>query len=171
MSSGAVKSGAVDDVDRDILGALQRDGRQSYSDLAAAVGLSANAVADRVRRLLASKAILAIEARLDPELLDQRLFAFVDVKLRSDVPAERFEREIAAMPQVLSAVLTTGSSDYTLRVGCADQADLVSVVEALRARAGAAETYSRLILRERVFQRTPQTKRLGPRGRFDSGAG
>src|SRR5690242_18695769 len=119
MGKNAVKSGAVDDIDRDILGVLQADGRISYSDLAAKVGLSANAVADRVRRLLSIKAIEAIEARLDPELLDQRLFAYVDVKLRADVPAERFEREIALFPQVLSATLTTGSSDYTLRLGCA----------------------------------------------------
>lgn len=170
MSKAAVKTGAIDEIDRDILTSLQTDGRVSYSDLAAQVGLSANAVADRVRRLLGLKAIVAIEARLNPELLGQRLFAFVDVKLRSDVPAEQFEREIALLPQVLSATLTTGSSDYTLRIGCADQADLVSVVEALRTQAGAAETYSRVILRERVFQRTAQTRSAAP-GRFGPRAG
>lgn len=169
MAKMAAKSGVVDEIDRDILTALQADGRLSYSELAEQVGLSANAVADRVRRLLSLKAIVAIEARLDPELLDQRLFAFVDVKLRSDVPAEQFEREIALFPQVLSATLTTGSSDYTLRLGCADQADLVAVVEGLRARAGAAETYSRLILRERAFVRTPRTR--APSGQVRSSGG
>jgi len=159
MSRITAKTGVLDELDRDILGELQRDGRQSYSELAARVGLSANAVADRVRRLLSTNAIIAIEARIDPELLDQRLFAFIDVKLRPDTAAERFEREIAAMPQILSAALTTGSFDYTLRAGCADQSDLVAVVEALRARAGVAETYSRLILRERVFLRTPPPRR------------
>ncbi|MBV9269933.1 MAG: Lrp/AsnC family transcriptional regulator [Candidatus Eremiobacteraeota bacterium] len=160
------KIGAIDDIDRDILGALQRDGRQSFSDLAAGVGLSANAVADRVRRLLQSKAIVAIEARIDPELLDQRFFAFIDVKLRPDTSAERFEREITLIPQILSATLTTGSFDYTLRAGCSDQSDLVAVVERLRARAGVAETYSRLILREQIFRRSPSPKQSRSRGRF-----
>ena len=42
---------AMDDIDREILGELTRNGRISFRDLGAAVGLSANAAADRVRRL------------------------------------------------------------------------------------------------------------------------
>ena len=50
--------------------------------------------------------------------------------------------------QVQSAALMTGSFDFAVRVACRDQDDLVIVTEYLRNKAGAQETYSRVILRE-----------------------
>lgn len=55
----------VDDVDRRLLGALQRDGRLSYSALADSVGLSVGATRTRVLRLLES-AVLHIGVRPRP---------------------------------------------------------------------------------------------------------
>ena len=52
------------------------------------------------------------------------------------------------MPQVLTATLLTGSFDYALRVACSDRADLAELTETIRNKAGAQETYSRIILRE-----------------------
>jgi|GEM_PF-264376 len=164
MSSFAEKNTGLDDIDRDILSELQRDGRQTFSDLALRVGLSANAAAERVRRLLQCGAILAIEARIAPEVHGHHLMALVDVKLRLDTPAEHLEREIAQMPQILAATLTTGSFDYTLRVGCTNQDELVSVIERLRSRAGVADTNTRLILHERIFRR-PVNRRQARRAR------
>ena len=42
---------ALDPIDSEILRLLREDGRMSWRDLGAAVGLSANAASDRVRRL------------------------------------------------------------------------------------------------------------------------
>ena len=53
-----------------------------------------------------------------------------------------------------SATLVTGSFDYSLRVACSDRADLAAVTETIRERAGAQETYSRIILREVRFGRS-----------------
>jgi Lrp/AsnC family leucine-responsive transcriptional regulator len=135
-------------IDREILGILQIDGRRSYTDIGAAVHLSANAVADRVRRLTQSGVIRAIQAVVDPAALGLTIEAQIDVKLRPDVSADAFERSIRDVPQVLSAALLTGSFDYALRIACADRADLALVTEALRSKAGAQETYSRIIIRE-----------------------
>ncbi|HET6896322.1 MAG TPA: Lrp/AsnC family transcriptional regulator [Candidatus Baltobacteraceae bacterium] len=156
MAPPAEKFAAVDDVDREILDVLQRDARVSFSDLAARVAMSPNAVAERVRRLQSTGAIVAYEARVAPENFGRRLFAFLDVKLRADTAAADFERHIESVRQVTAAYLTTGTFDYTLDVACRNESDLVELVEHLRARAGVAETYSRLILRERTFVRSPK---------------
>lgn len=156
MSSGTDKFAAIDEIDRAILEVLQRDARVSFSDLAGRVALSPNAVAERVRRLQSTGAIVSYEARLSPEVFGRRLFAFLDVKLRADTAAADFERHLETVRQVTAAFLTTGTFDYTIEVACRDQADLVELVEYLRARAGVAETYSRLILREREFVRSPK---------------
>jgi Lrp/AsnC family leucine-responsive transcriptional regulator len=142
---------AVDAIDREILGALERDGRASYMELARVVHLSPNATADRVRRLRSLGVIEAFLAKLSSEALGLGLAAFIDVKLRSERAAEDFERALADVPGVVECTLTTGSFDFTLRVACRDREDLVRIAEHLRTQAGAAETYTRIVLRERRF--------------------
>lgn len=151
MTSPGAKNAAIDAIDRDILAELLRDGRISFTDLAARINLSANAVAERVRRLERTGVIRGYAARVDPAALGLSLEAYVDVKLRADTPADRFEAAVERIPGVVQLVLTTGGSDYTLRVACSGQSDLVRLIEALRAAVPIAETYSRLVLRERAF--------------------
>ena len=55
----------MDKIDREIIGYLRDDARISFKDLGERVSLSANTVADRVRRLVSDGAILGFEARLD----------------------------------------------------------------------------------------------------------
>jgi len=137
----------MDDIDRAILAALRNDARLSYRDLGDAVGLSANAAAERVRRLVASRTIRRFRADVDPLAGGSRLAAFVDLRLGNGTPADRFEGMLRDLPGVVSAALTTGHFDYTLRVAVADEPALVALIERLRAN-GAAETHSRIILRE-----------------------
>jgi Lrp/AsnC family leucine-responsive transcriptional regulator len=137
----------MDHIDRAILKALRRDGRISFRDLGEVVGLSANAVAERVRRLVASRTIRRFRAEIDPDAGGTRLAAFVDLRLAPGTAADAFEAGLREMDGVVAAALTTGNFDYTLRVAVADQAALVTMVERLRS-GGAAETQSRIILRE-----------------------
>ena len=132
----------------EILGILQLDGRRSYTDIGAAVHLSANAVADRVRKMTKAGIIRSVQAVVDPAALGVTIEAQIDVKLRPTTSADAFEKAIRQLPQVLTATLLTGSFDYALRVACTDRSDLAAVTEFIRNKAGAQETYSRIILRE-----------------------
>jgi Lrp/AsnC family transcriptional regulator, leucine-responsive regulatory protein len=156
MGMSTEKTATLDQLDCDILNQLSRDGRVSFTDLATRVNLSPNAVAERVRRLERSGVIRGYSAEFDRQALGVGLEAYIDVKLRADTPADRFEAAAEQIPGIVQLILTTGSSDYTLRVACSDQADLVRLVETLRAAVPIAETYSRLILRERNLPLTPQ---------------
>ncbi|MDQ6943916.1 MAG: Lrp/AsnC family transcriptional regulator [Candidatus Eremiobacteraeota bacterium] len=140
----------MDEIDRAILRRLKEDARVSFRDLGEAVGLSANAVAERVRRLVSAGTIRGFRAEIDPRAGGARLAAFVDLRLANGTPADAFEAALRAMPGVVSASLTTGNFDYTLRVAVADEPALVALIEALRGR-GASETHSRIILRETML--------------------
>ena len=137
----------MDAIDRDIVKALRHDARLSFRDLGETVGLSANAAAERVRRLVSAGTIRRFRAEIDPRAHGLRLAAFVDLRLAGGVAADAFESALESLTGVLWAALTTGSFDYTLRVAVADETALVALIEGLRAR-GASETYSRIILRE-----------------------
>ncbi len=137
----------MDKIDLRILSMLQRDGRVSYRELGEAVNLSANAAAERVRRMLDDGVISSICANIRQAKLGRPLEVQIDVKLRHGVSAMAFERALQGVPQIQSAMLMTGSFDYAVRVACRDQDDLITVTEYLRDEGGAQETYSRVILK------------------------
>jgi Lrp/AsnC family transcriptional regulator, leucine-responsive regulatory protein len=151
MAKNAGDYEALDAIDREILKSLERDGRATIVDVARAVNLSQNATADRLRRLTQTGTITGFTAQISTDAIGLRLQAFIDVKLRSERTADDFERELENVPGLLGCTLTTGSFDYVLRVACRDQNDLVRIAEYLRTSGGAAETYSRIILRERRY--------------------
>ena len=138
----------MDRTDHAILNRLAHDGRASFRDLAEEVHLSPNAVAERFRRLLADGTISHIRATLNPAAFGRTVEAVIEVKLQAETPAAEFETSLRHLPQVVSAMLMTGSFDYAVRVACIDRDDLVGVAEALRQKAGVRETYTRLLLRE-----------------------
>jgi Lrp/AsnC family leucine-responsive transcriptional regulator len=121
----------MDRIDREILGLVAHDGRLSFREIGAAVHLSANAVAERFRRLRATGAIRHIRATLD------------------------FETALRHLPQVVSATLMTGAFDYSLRVACTDRDELMQLTETLRRTAGVRDTYTRLVLREVALAAAP----------------
>jgi Lrp/AsnC family transcriptional regulator, leucine-responsive regulatory protein len=123
-------------------------GRRSYRELGDAVQLSANAAADRVRRMTDEGIIINIRANVSAAKLGRLLVAQMDVKLRQGVSAATFERALVGVAQIQSASVMTGSFDYAVRVACRDQDDLLNVTEYLPDKGGAQETYSRLILKE-----------------------
>ncbi|HYD81563.1 MAG TPA: Lrp/AsnC family transcriptional regulator [Paucimonas sp.] len=145
----------MDRIDREIVELLRKDARLSYRELGDSVGLSANTVAERVRRLVADRVLESFEARVNPEALGLTVQALIDVKMLPGTSAEHFEATIQTIPGIVEATLLTGSYDYTLRVACHDHAHLMRLIEALREKAGVQDTYSRVILR-----RTPVRSRL-----------
>ncbi len=140
----------MDSIDRAILGRLRYDARISFRDLGDVVGLSANAVAERVRRLVSAGTIRRFRAEIDPNADGARLAALIDLRLAIGTPAGAFEVALRTMPDVVAASLTSGNFDFTLRVAVADGSALAALIEELRAH-GASETHSRIILRETVL--------------------
>ena len=70
----------MEDIDRQIVGLLARDGRMSFTDLARETGLSVSAVHQRVRRLQKRGVIKGYSAVLDHEAVGLPLTAFVSIK-------------------------------------------------------------------------------------------
>ncbi len=143
----------LDDVDREIIGLLRRNARASWRELGDAVGLSANATAERVRRLERAGVISGYTALLDPAASGRRLVALVDVRLSSPGAADRFEALIGRLDEVTDAAHVTGRSDYHLRVACADPAELDALIRLLKSEGGVAETDTRIALRTVVARR------------------
>jgi Lrp/AsnC family leucine-responsive transcriptional regulator len=137
----------MDATDSEILRLLREDGRLSWRDLGAAVGLSANAAADRVRRLRAEGVIRGFVALVDPAAGGRNLEALVGITLSPGVDSDQFAVEASRLAQVIEVLHLTGAPDYQLRVACRDTAELDTLLRTLRLRHGAADTDTTIVLR------------------------
>lgn len=114
----------LDRTDRQILQALQEDGRMPNNELAARVNLSPSPCLRRVRALEEGGVIRRYAAQLDPLKLGLGLLAYVSVKLehKGRSPASRFAAAVQSWPEVIECHSMTGDLDYLLRVQVADLA-------------------------------------------------
>lgn len=112
----------LDQIDKNILAELQRDGRLSQHDLGERVGLSPTACARRIRNLEKAKIINGYSANIDETALGFGFSVFVSVQLDHQIDDRllSFEREVNLMPEVVDCWLMTGNRDYLLRIAVID---------------------------------------------------
>ncbi len=133
-------SAELDAIDKALLRRLQHDGRASYTDLAAEVGLTGPAVRQRVQRLTES-GVLQIVGVTDPLALGLPVMALVGIRV--DRPAAEVAASIAAIDAVIYLVATAGSFDLFVEVVCSSMAELATVIDdRLRPIAGVREIES-----------------------------
>lgn len=108
----------MDEKDRQIIAALQRDGRLSNQALSERVNLSPSPCLRRLRQLEDDGIIRGYTALVDEEAFGLPVTVFVRVRLqRHDKDSVRaFEAAIMGMGAVLDCYVMTGNTDYLLRV-------------------------------------------------------
>lgn len=108
----------LDSTDIRILHCMQHDGRISNQELAERVSLSPSACLRRLRNLEDSGIVRGYRPVLDAERLGVELEALVHVSMRQDEADwhERFVEQLQGWPEVVSAYIVTGASNYVLRV-------------------------------------------------------
>jgi Lrp/AsnC family leucine-responsive transcriptional regulator len=120
----------LDRTDARILAELQTDGRLTVVELGERVGLTGTPCARRVKQLEQSGVISSYAAVLDPARLGLKVQAFVQVKLErhTDENVEHFQRELAALDQIVSCFATTGEYDFMLQIVAPDLEALSALV-------------------------------------------
>ena len=112
----------MDRIDRKILAELQKDGRQSLTELAERVGISLSPCHRRVRALEESGAILGYRAQLGAAKLGLGFSSLVFVTLREghQQAVAAFEEALPGIPAITQAQRLFGDPDYLLMVVTAD---------------------------------------------------
>lgn len=110
----------IDDIDRQIIGALQVEGRRPYSRIAAELGVSESMVRYRVGRLEQS-GLLQIVGIADPLQLGFDRMAVIALKVRSGAVHDVC-RELTAFPETSYVAAIAGVYDVLAEVICRDTA-------------------------------------------------
>lgn len=112
----------IDEMDRKILRALQRDAAQSLDEIAKEVGSSKTPVWNRIRKLREANVIGQQTVMLDAEALGFEACFFVLIRT-SEHEADWQQRFLAALrerPEVQEAHRLAGDIDYILKVRVAN---------------------------------------------------
>ena len=139
---------AIDRVDREILRILREDARIPWQALAGRVHLSANATADRVRRLTRRGVIRRFTADVDQAALGRDLEAVIDV-LANPGSGDQLEAVLRERDDITWLAHMTGRIDYRLIVHCDGTKGLDDFLRWLRDH-GARETNTTVVLRRVV---------------------
>ena len=113
---------ALDATDRTILIELQQDARRTVAELADLVSLSQSPCWRRVRQLEESGVIEGYHARLNRKRLGYGVTGFVHLQMENHTPeiAAAFEREVVALPEVVSCHNLSGQYDYLIEAIATD---------------------------------------------------
>jgi Lrp/AsnC family transcriptional regulator len=112
----------IDDADRRILRAVQRDSSRSTAELAEIVGLSQPACWRRLQRLREQGYILRETAVLSREKLgfDAQIYALVKLSTVGRANLSVTAEAIQAMPEVVECHVLMGAADFLLKILCRD---------------------------------------------------
>ena len=136
---------ALDDLSRALVELLQRDGRQSYASLAAAVGISESTVRQRVQRLM-DAGVIQVVAVTDPTQVGFARQAMIGI--RASGALEPVAEALAALPEVDYVVITAGTYDVLVEVVCESDAHLLELVSRrIRSIEGVRDTDTLLYLK------------------------
>ena len=140
----------LDATDRRILTVLQKEGRVTNAELSERINLSPSACHRRVQRLEEEGYIAGYVALLDARRMGRPTTVFVEITLQgqADDLLDRFEREVARVPDILECHLMAGSADYLLKIIAQDTEDFARIHRQYLSRLpGVAQMQSSFALR------------------------
>ncbi len=108
----------LDNIDRNILKILQKDGRITNSQLSKDIGLSPAPTLERVKKLEQTGYIASYHAVLNKEKLGLGVTTLVMVSLKqhNKETIEKFISAINKLEEVIECHHTTGTADFMLKV-------------------------------------------------------
>lgn len=145
VSQKGKTSRPLDDFDRKILSALTKDSRLSYAEIGKQVALSAPAVHERVKRLLASGTIKYMAAQLDGPSIGKPFLAFVHIISDAWNRGEQMMR-LNEMPEVEDMHSVAGDSCFILKVRTQDAASMEKFLGSVYSIPGVKNTKTYVVL-------------------------
>jgi len=144
---------SLDATDQRIVAALRDDGRASFAEIGASVGLSAPAVKRRVDRLRSTGVITGFAAVVEPAALGWTTEAYVELYCQGKTSPATIAAAVLRHPEVVDACTVSGEADALIHVVAADVKHFEEVLERIGAEKFVVRTKSVLVL-SRLLRRS-----------------
>ncbi|RZS43301.1 AsnC family transcriptional regulator [Herbihabitans rhizosphaerae] len=141
----------MDDTDRKLIAALQRDATASYATLGEVVGMSAGSAHDRVRKLRDRGVIRRTTVEVDPAAVGRGVCAYVLIE-SSRWMGDKAD-ELAALPEVQEAHVIAGPASLLVKIRVPTTEDIQACLRKLYDIPGVSGTQTVVVL-ETFFERS-----------------
>jgi Lrp/AsnC family leucine-responsive transcriptional regulator len=139
----------LDQVDLEILTALQAEGRIKRNELAERVGLSLPSVGERLRKLEERGYILGYTCLVDARKLGYDITVFVSVSIDTSKHYDDFLRHVDSNPEILECHAVTGDGSHLLKIRTANTASLEKILSSIQSWRGVHGTRTSVVLSTR----------------------
>ena len=121
----------MDEADRRLLIAVQKDASASQAELAEHAGVSASQVSRRLAKLKEEGVLRGIVGVLEPKLAGLTCSAIIRVRLRDHAAANvrAFRDLVERMSEVTMCLMTTGETDYLMKVVARDLPHFQEIIQ------------------------------------------
>ena len=152
-SMGSENSERLDDIDRYIIEAMRKDGRESFAQIAEDLKVSPGMIRQRYNRLV-RLGYLKVVAVTNPLMMGKRTMAMIGIRTDGRKMLDVAEK-IGKFDEVVYIVVVSGRYDILVEVFCDDHEDLLKfMTEKLAKVDGVRETESFMhlkIIKETYF--------------------
>lgn len=139
----------LDEIDKKLLAALQKNAHLTSHELSDVLNLSPSQAGRRRQKLEAEGYINSYRARVNPSKVNLNVQAFVQVQMAAHSPelAKSLSQLLETRPEVVCGWTLTGDADYLLRVFCKDLPALNRLIhETLLAHPAVARVQSQIVM-------------------------
>ena len=118
----------LDEIDRAVIAAMQKDGRASFAQIAEQMGVSAGMIRLRYNRLV-EQGYLRVVAITNPLRMGYKSMAMIGLRVDGAKLLEAAEK-ISKLDEVIYLVVTSGRFDIFAEVVCRDHDHLLEFISA-----------------------------------------
>jgi Lrp/AsnC family transcriptional regulator, regulator for asnA, asnC and gidA len=144
--NGEIVNRHLDDIDRSIIEAMQKDGRVPFAQIAEQLNVSPGMIRLRYNRLV-EMGYLRVIAITNPLQLGYKTMAMIGIRVDGSRLLEVAEK-ISKLDEVIYLVVSSGRYDLFAEVMCRDQSEFVNILaQKLSSIEGVRETESFMYLK------------------------
>ena len=118
----------LDDLDKQILALLQKDGRMSHVQIARQLKVGHTRVRDRILRMEEAGVIAGYQAVINPLVLGYNIHCIIQIEVDQRKDFGAFVDAMMQMEEVVEVVNLTGEYDVTVRIWARDVTHLHDIL-------------------------------------------
>ena len=137
----------INDLDRKIIGILQKNALMTNAQIGENIGLSPSAVNERIRKLKDKDVIKRITAIINAKFVKKELCAFIYVLVDKPDQSSDFLKNTIKNPNILECHHVTGEYSYLLKIRVENTQELeIFISKFLKSQKGVSKTLTQIVL-------------------------
>lgn len=119
----------MDKIDLEILKILQKKARTPNVEVSRTIGMAPSAVLERIKKLEAKKIIQGYEVRLNPNMFDCAMTAFVSIQVTRPSKIRETGEQLAAIEQVQEVHYLAGEDTLMIKIKASGNMELEELIQ------------------------------------------